>query len=66
MGLFQKFTLPNSFSKKKTYQLAEPTNSPIMGPATSYKTLATFDLKVDKPKYTGDIPNATIQFYDKF
>ena len=46
MGLFSKFSIPNSFSKKKT--------------------LATFDLKVDKPKYTGDIPNATIKFYDDF
>ena len=66
MGLFHKFSIPNSFSRKKTYELVEPNYSPIIGQATSYKTLATFDLKVDKPKYTGDIPNATIRFYDDF
>lgn len=66
MGLFDKFSLPNSFSKKKTYELVEPTCSPIIGQASSYKTLATFELTVDKPKYTGDIPNATIKFYDDF
>ena len=66
MGLFSKFSIPNYFSKKKPYELAETTYSPIIGQASSYKTLATFDLKVDKPKYTGDIPNATIKFYDDF
>lgn len=66
MGLFRKFAIPNNFSKKKIYELAEPNYSPIIGQASSYKTLATFDLKVDKPKYTGDIPNATIKFYDDF
>ena len=66
MGLFSKFSIPSSFSKKKTYELAAPTYSPIIGLASSYKTLATFDLKVDTPKYTGDIPNATIKFYDDY
>lgn len=66
MGLFRRFSMPNSFSRKKPYELAEPSYSPIIGQATSYKTLTTFDLKVDKPKYTGDIPNVTIQFYDDF
>lgn len=66
MGLFSKFALPNSFFKKKTYELAEPISSPIIGQASTYKTLATFDLKVDKPRYSGDIPNATIKFYDDF
>lgn len=66
MGLFDRFSIPNSFSKKKKYELAEPTYSPIIGQASTYKTLATFDLTVDKPKYTGDIPNATIKFYNDF
>lgn len=66
MGLFDKFSIPNYFSKKKTYEIAAPVYSPIIGLASTYKTLATFDLKVDKPKYTGDIPNATIKFYDDF
>ena len=66
MGLFDKISIPNYFSKKKTYEIAAPTYSPIIGQASTYKTLATFDLTVDKPKYTGDIPNATIKFYDDF
>ncbi len=66
MGFFQKYKIPNLFSKDKTYSLAEPMKSPIIGQASSYKTLATFDLTVDKPKYVGDIPNATIHFYDDF
>ena len=66
MGLFDKISIPNYFSKKKTYEIAAPTYSPIIGQASTYKTLATFDLMVDKPKYTGDIPNATIKFYDDF
>lgn len=66
MGLFDKFSIPNYFSKKKTYELEAPAYSPIIGQASTYKTLATFDLKVDKPKYTGDVPNATIIFYNDF
>lgn len=66
MGIFSKFSILKSFSKKKTYEISAPTYSPIIGQASSYKTLATFDLTVDKPKYTGDIPNATIKFYDDF
>ena len=66
MGLFDKFSISNYFSKKKTYELEAPTYSPIIGQASTYRTLATFDLKVDEPKYTGDIPNATITYYDDF
>lgn len=63
MGLFEKFSLPISFSKKKTLSIAAPVESPIMGQTIPYKTIATFDLKVEKPKYLGDIPDATIKFY---
>lgn len=66
MGLFDKISIPNIFSKKKTYEIAAPTYSPIIGQASAYKTLATFDLEIDELKYTGDIPNATIKFYDDF
>jgi len=66
MGFLDKFSLSNSFSKKKTYELAEPPQIPILGKVSTYKTLATFDLEVDKPKYSGDIPNATIKFYNDF
>ena len=66
MGIFDKMSISNIFSKKKTYEIAAPTYSPIIGQASTYRTLATFDLKVDEPKYTGDIPKATIKFYEDF
>lgn len=66
MGFLSKFSITNSFSKKKTYELAEAPHIPILGQVSTYKTLATFDLEIDKPKYTGDIPNATIKFYNDF
>lgn len=63
MGLFEKFSLPISFTKKKTLAIPAPVESPILGQTISYKTIATFDLKVEKPKYIGDIPDATVKFY---
>ena len=66
MKLFHKFSMPNLFSKKKPYELAETAYSPVFGQVSSYKTLATFDMKVDKPKYTGDVPAVTMKFYDNF
>ena len=66
MGFLNKFSIPNSFSRKKTYEIAETPHIPILGQASTYKTLATFDLEVNKPKYTGDIPEATIKFYNDF
>lgn len=63
MGLFEKFSLPISFTKKKTLGISAPVESPILGQTMPYKTIATFDLKVEKPKYIGDIPEATVKFY---
>lgn len=63
MGLFEKFSLPISFNKKKTLGISAPIESPILGQTMPYKTIATFDLKVEKPKYVGDIPEATVKFY---
>ena len=63
MGLFEKFSLPISFTKKKTLGISAPIESPVLGQTISYKTIATFDLKVEKPKYLGDIPEATVKFY---
>ena len=63
MGLFEKFSLPISFTKKKTLGIAAPIESPVLGQTIAYKTIATFDLKVEKPKYIGDIPEATVKFY---
>ncbi len=63
MSFLEKFSLPISFTKKKVLGISAPTESPIMGQTIPYKTLATFDLTVEKPKYLGDIPEATVKFY---
>ncbi len=65
MGFFDKFSMPNP-NKKKTYQLDQPEFSPIIGQASTFKTLASFDLEVGTPRFTGDIPNATIKSYEDF
>ena len=31
--------------------------------AKPFKTLATFDLEVEKPRYNGEVPSAVIKFY---
>ncbi len=64
MGIFDKFSIPGNLEKKKTFALKQPNSSPIMGQASTFKTLATFDLKVDAPKFVGDVPNATISYYE--
>ena len=63
MGFLEKFSLPILFNKKKTLAISAPIESPILGQTIPYKTIATFDLKVEKPKYIGDIPEATVKFY---
>ena len=62
MGLFDKF----SMKKDTSLQIDKPAESPIIGLASTYKTLAVFDLDMESPKYNGDIPDATIKFYDIF
>ena len=37
-----------------------------MGEASTFKTLASFDLQVDSPRFAGDIPNAVIKSYENF
>ena len=68
MGLFDKFSMPKSQNeyRPKQYRLNSPKGSPIMGEASTFKTLASFDLQVDSPRFAGDIPNAVIKSYDKF
>ncbi len=66
MGIFDRFSIPGNIEKKKTYTLKSPEYSPIIGQASTYKTLATFDLQMDAPRYTGDIPKATITSYEDF
>ena len=65
MGIFDKFSIPNP-SKKKTYELDQPKYSPIIGQASTFKTVASFDLEVGTPKFTGDIPQAYIKSYEDF
>ena len=48
---------------KKNLYISAPDTSPVLGTVTPYKTLATFELQVNKPKYSGDIPEASIKFY---
>ena len=66
MGLFDRFSNNNDLYKKKAFALKEPNKSPIIGEASTYKTLATFDLKVDAPRFEGDIPKATITSFENF
>ncbi len=65
MGLFDLFSVPNG-SKKKTYSISAPISSPIIGQASTFKTLATFDLDMDAPRFNGDIPRAEIKSYEDF
>jgi len=71
MNFFEKFGI--TFGNKKNKLLPESAikmQSNIIEPTifaqtdnTAYKTLATFDLNVESPKYEGAIPEATIKFY---
>lgn len=70
MGIFSKFFvsfgtsknkyLPAPLDKSNTNLYIGDTTSCI---ATSYKTLASFDLNLEAPKYVGAVPDATIKFY---
>ncbi len=62
MGIFDRFSMPNPL--KRTQALDQPKYSPIIGQASTFKTLATFELNVDTPKYVGDIPKAIITSYE--
>ena len=68
MGLFDIFSISKDQNeyKPKQYKLNSPKCSPIIGEASSYKTLATFDLQVDQPRFVGDIPNAVIKSFENF
>lgn len=70
MGIFSKFFV--SFGTNKNKYLPAPLDNSStnlstgddMGYAvTSYKTLASFDLNLEAPKYVGAVPDATIKFY---
>lgn len=71
MNFFEKFGI--TFGNKKNKMLPEATmafKANVIEPtifsqtdSNAYKTLATFDLNVESPKYEGAIPEATIKFY---
>lgn len=71
MNFFEKFGI--MFGGKKNKLLPEPTikfNTNTIEPTifsptdnSAFKTIATFDLNVESPKYEGAIPEATIKFY---
>ena len=65
MGFLDKFALTNQI-KKKTLELNSPKYSPVIGQASTFKTLASFDLEVGTPRFEGDIPNAVIRSYEDF
>ena len=68
MSFFKMFGI--KFGNKKNKYLPETTEeiqkqNPFYVPVnnSSYKTIATFDLKIESPKFEGAIPEATIKFY---
>ena len=69
MALFTKIPFLNFSRKSKLAFLpshVEPvvvTTNTVKCSTIPYKTLATFDLKLETPRYEGAIPNATIKFY---
>ncbi len=70
-NVFSKFFMSFGLTKKNKGLPAPkeeiPTMAAIMdAPAYSvkpYKTMASFDLNIEEPRYTGAIPNASIKFY---
>ena len=69
MGIFSKLSFLFKTNQKKNAYLPaseEPisiTESEVKCTAKSYKTIASFDLNIEKPKYDGAVPDATIKFY---
>ena len=70
MDIWKKFSMSIGFHKKNKLAFlpspVEPvivTTNTIKCSTIPYKTLASFDLKVDTPRYEGAIPDATIKFY---
>lgn len=68
MSFLKKFGI--IFGNKKNKLLPEPVNNInatntafLASDATTYKTIAMFDLNLESPKYEGAIPEATIKFY---
>ena len=69
MGLFSKLAIVFNSNKKSNKCLPEAImplsvmEDSIRCTASPYKTIASFDLNIEKPKYEGAVPDATIKFY---
>lgn len=69
MGIFSKLSFMLKTNKKSNAYLPateEPISiieNEVKCTAKSYKTIASFDLNIEKPKYDGAVPDATIKFY---
>ena len=69
MGIFSKLAITFKSNKKSNTYLPEAetpllvTEDSIKCATTSYKTIASFDLNIEKPRYDGAVPDATIKFY---
>lgn len=68
MSFLKKFGI--IFGNKKNKLLPEPVKnvttenaSFLASDATTYRTIAMFDLELESPKYEGAVPEATIKFY---
>lgn len=69
-NIFSKFFVSFGFNKKNKY-LPAPNEDEIFATGLNsaeytikpYKTLASFELKLQEPEYKGAIPDATIKFY---
>lgn len=69
-NIFSKFFVSFGFNKKSKYLPAPDEGIPFSAELNNaeytikpYKTLASFDLKLQAPEYKGAIPDATIKFY---
>ncbi len=69
MGIFSKLAIAFKTNKKSNTYLPEALSpitiaeDSVRCAASPYKTIASFDLEIEKPKYDGAIPDATIKFY---
>ena len=69
MGIFSKLAIAFKSTKKNGMYLPvaeEPVSiseNSVKCASKPYKTIASFDLNIEKPKYDGAVPDATIKFY---
>lgn len=68
-NIFSKFFMSFGFNKNKYLPAGnEEMSVPAMptvsnNTSNTVKTLASFDINIERPKYEGAIPEATIKFY---